>query len=322
MLKSVSLKLSKIKYSGDSVGRNIRIEIEIFGKFFSVDKRIKPGTAAEINGEVGRFETDKKLLQSNILITVIEKDLLFNDIGSEKGNIKIDIALTKPQKFIFEVEVKESRSFLKRLFWGGRKAVFEIELEAHIGEIERYIPKTEDGWLLAKDKNLADTALPEFVKVNLKYLKNKREYFVPIEGIHRGELLSIELKNDGSSYLVSDIQQEPTAQANYSISKKIFSLNGKQYKTTDYPEAPWKKGVYNIEIPDFPHGDNNSYTEAKRQKVWFGIDFESARYLHVGARSLGCMTITETIRWTEIYNALIKSRKGDFKSVGVLKVID
>ncbi|MBI2674254.1 MAG: hypothetical protein HYX22_00750 [Candidatus Yanofskybacteria bacterium] len=99
-------------------------------------------------------------------------------------------------------------------------------------------------------------------------------------------------------------------------------LNGKKYKVTDYPEAPWKKGVYNIGIPDYPHGSNNAYTEAIKQKVWFPIDFESARYLHVGARSAGCMTIIETARWMEIYNTLIKARKGDFKNVGTVKVID
>lgn len=30
----------------------------------------------------------------------------------------------------------------------------------------------------------------------------------------------------------------------------------------------------------------------------------------------------ETTRWMEIYNALIKARKGDSESVGVVEVID
>ena len=110
--------------------------------------------------------------------------------------------------------------------------------------------------------------------------------------------------------------------AKYSISEKVFMLKGKKYKAVDYSEAPWEKGIYDIGIPDYPHGSNNTYTEAIKQKVWFPINFENARYLHVGARSVGCMTIIETTRWTEIYSALIKARKGDFKNVGVLKVID
>ena len=34
------------------------------------------------------------------------------------------------------------------------------------------------------------------------------------------------------------------------------------------------------------------------------------------------MTIIETTRWMEIYNALIKARKGDLKNVGTVEVID
>ena len=46
------------------------------------------------------------------------------------------------------------------------------------------------------------------------------------------------------------------------------------------------------------------------------------RYLHTGQRSLGCITIIENARWLEIYNILIKARKNDFVSVGVIEVID
>jgi len=53
MLNSIQLKLSKIKYGGDSIGRDIRVEIEVLGKFLRVDKRIKAGTTAKINREIG-----------------------------------------------------------------------------------------------------------------------------------------------------------------------------------------------------------------------------------------------------------------------------
>lgn len=82
MIKTVQLKLSKIKYGRDSIGRDIRLELEVLGKFLRIDKRIKAGTTVEINREVGRFETDRGLFQTEILITVIERDLLFNDVGS------------------------------------------------------------------------------------------------------------------------------------------------------------------------------------------------------------------------------------------------
>jgi len=322
MLKSVQIKLSKIKYRDDSIGRDIRVEIEVLGKFLRVDKRIEAGTTTDINREVGRFETDQELFQAEVLITVIEKDLLFNDVSSTKGNIKVNTTVAKLQQFVFEVQVKESRSLLSRLFWGKRTAIFEVTLEAQIGEIERYTPDTEDGWLVTQDEQGVHVPLPAYILVRPTSVKNGREYFIPSEGTYRDKLLSIPLKDDNSSYLISNVKHESMVSAEYSISEKVFTLKGKTYKAIDYPEAPWKKGIYDIGIPDYPHGSNNAYTEAVRQKVWFPIDFENARYLHVGARSAGCMTITETTRWMEIYNALIKARKGDLKNVGTVEVID
>ena len=43
MIKSIQLSLSKIKYTGDSIGDDIRCEIEVLGRFFRVDKRIQRG---------------------------------------------------------------------------------------------------------------------------------------------------------------------------------------------------------------------------------------------------------------------------------------
>ena len=56
--------------------------------------------------------------------------------------------------------------------------------------------------------------------------------------------------------------------------------------------------------------------------MWFRIGHDGERYLHAGMVSAGCISITETNRWMEIYNILIKARKGDFMSVSVLEVID
>lgn len=322
MTKSIRLKLSSIKYSGDSIGDDICTEIEILNQFSRIDKRIKANTTAEINRDVGKFETDQKIFKASVQISVIEKDILFNDIGVVSDKIEIDTNVTKSQQFVFEIQVRENRSLLSRLFWGKRTAIFEITLEAQIGEIERYTPDTKDGWLVTQTSQGEWISLPAYITVYPKSIKDGREYFIPSEGINRGKLLSIPLKDGNSSYLISNVKHESMISAKYSISEKVFTLNGKRYKATDYLETPWKKGIYDIGIPDYPHGSNNAYVEAIRQKVWFPINFENARYLHVGARSAGCMTITETTRWMEIYNALIKARKGDLKNVGILKVID
>lgn len=322
MLKFVSLKLSKIKYVGDSVGCDVRVETEILGQFSRVDKRVKSGTTIEIGKEIGRFETDKNFFTTNVKITVVEKDLLFNDVGSASSKIKINTAVQKQQQFKFEVEVKENRLFG---FWGKRVAYFEITLEAEISDTIKYVPDEDGGWFQAtiENKNFKKESLPAYLKVKIEHADNKKEYFTILEGPYRGKLVSIEFKKDGTSWFVSGIKHEPMVRAKYSISQKTFILKGKKYRTVDYPKMPWKKGLYDIEIPDYPHDGGRGYlNQSKRTLTWFRVGHNGERYLHAGGISLGCMTIVEIKRWTEIYNALIKARKGDFISVGVLEVVD
>lgn len=323
MFKSIQLKLAKIKYSGDSIGDDVRLEIEVLGKFLRIDKRIKAGAVAEINREVGRFETDRGLFYAEVSITVIEKDLLFNDVGSIKGSIKINTGVIKPQQFVFEAQLKETRSILGK-FWGKKTANFEIILEANITDTVRYISEGKNGWLTVKIENHTSiVSLPVYLKVKPEYIDNRREYFTILEGAYRNKRASVKIENDGSSNLISGVQHETEARASYSISQKIFTLNGKTYKTVDYKNAPWKKGLYDIEIPDYPHHGGARYEkQAPRAKTWFRIGHSGERYLHTGGRSLGCITVIETAHWAEIYNALIKARKGDFMSVGILEIVD
>ena len=327
MFKTIQLKLTKIKYTGDSIGDDIRAEIEILGKILSLDKRIKIGTTAKIDKEIGNFETDQKIFTANIKITIIEKDFLYNDVGSIEGSIKIDTNTTKPQQFIYKIQIKETRIKSGKP-WGKRTAIFEITLESIVSDVIRYIPDDDigNGFLIAKLKNnkskMPNVELPAYLKVRYEYFKNKREYFTPLEGHYKDQLLSIRLGNDGAPLLISNVKHKPMAKAKYSISKKEFTLNNKKYQATDHPDTPWEKGMYDIEIPDCAHSGGAEYEdEAQRAKTWFKIGHTGERYLHTGSVSLGCMTITEVDKWMEIYNTLIKARKGDFMSVGVLEVV-
>ena len=168
MLKSVQIKFLKVKYSGDSIGDDIRVEIEALGKFLRVDKRIKAGTTININREIGRFETDRGLFQADVLITVIERDLLFNDVGSAKGSVKVNAAAAKPQQFVFEVQVRETRSIFGK-FWGTKIAAFEITLEAEVSDAIRYVPDESDGWLkVVLEDNKSKVDLPAFLKIKIE----------------------------------------------------------------------------------------------------------------------------------------------------------
>lgn len=202
MAKHIRLKISRIKYTGDSIGRDIRVEIEVLGKFLSVDKKIKAGTTVEINQEVGRFETDQGLFQAEIIITVIEKDLLFNDVGNISGSIKVNTAILKPQQFVFEVQAKETRSVSGK-FWGTKMAVFEITLEAIVLETIWYVSfeKGKNGWtVVRKEDDKITIGLPAYLKVKLETLDIKRQHFTILEGPWRDTRASVEIQKDGTSY--------------------------------------------------------------------------------------------------------------------------
>lgn len=324
-MKILTLTLASIKYSGDSVGDDIRIEVDVFGKFLRIDKIIKVGVTKEINQEIGKIETDQKLFKSGIRITIIEKDLLFNDIDSIDSDIEIDTKITKSQQFIYKVQIRETRSVLGK-FWGKKIANFEVTLEARVADAAQYIPNEDGGkgWLKVKlADNKSIESLPAYLKVKPERINNGREYFTILEGVYIGKSASAILKKDRSSNLISGIQHEPMALVSYSISKKKLTLNGKTYETVDYENSPWKKGLYDIEIPDYPHLGGTRYEkQAPRAKTWFRIGHNGEKYLHTGGQSLGCITIIEITRWAEIYNALIKARKSDSVSIGVLEVID
>lgn len=110
-------------------------------------------------------------------------------------------------------------------------ASFEITLEAIVGDVERYTPDIVDGWLRACDANYKEISLPAYLRIKPEYIKNNREYFTPLEGVYHHQLLSTKLQNDGSSYIISGIKYEPMVRATYSISTKLFTLNGKKIKT-------------------------------------------------------------------------------------------
>lgn len=318
MLKKVVLKLENIKYSGDSVGEDIRLEIEILGKFFNFGKRLKSGSNNKLDNVIGEFDTDRKIFTADINLRIIEDDPIFNDVGSINKEIKIDTTKASGQEFKYEIEIQEWRATMTRA-----KAVFTLTLEAEVLESETYLFENSDGWVKSKIDGKGEASLPAFLRINFIRTDGARDYFKIMEGPYRGKNASLPRQKDQTSYLLSGVvKREVDVRAIYSISKKIFTLNEKKYSAIDDPEMRLKKGIYDIEIPDYPHGRSGAYLEAGKPQVWFKIGHSGDRYLHVGARSLGCMTIIETRRWPEIYNYLIKARKGDSLSVGVVEVID
>jgi hypothetical protein len=85
---------------------------------------------------------------------------------------------------------------------------------------------------------------------------------------------------------------------------------------------PQPYGVYDLEIPDEVHALGGAYESISPfAKTWFRVGHSGDRYLHTGSISAGCTTVTEVTAWTAIYNYLIARRKGDGRSVAVMRVV-
>ncbi|MBU0647507.1 hypothetical protein KJ809_03775, partial [Patescibacteria group bacterium] len=190
MLKKIQFKLVRIKYTGKSIGDDIRVDVEILGNTISVDEKIIINKTVEINKEIGSFFSDQKSLATEVKITVVEKDVLFNDVGNIKESIKIDANISNPQKFAFTIELQENR-FWKN--WGKSVAKFEVTLEALVVESIKYIPDVSNGWLKVNLVDGESISLPAYLKVQSEYFERNREYFTILEGYYKNKKASVSL---------------------------------------------------------------------------------------------------------------------------------
>ena len=59
MSKNIQLRVATIKYSGDSIGDDIRIEIDCLNASLDLDRSIKRGKEVLLNVFIGNFVTDQ-----------------------------------------------------------------------------------------------------------------------------------------------------------------------------------------------------------------------------------------------------------------------
>ncbi|MGK5093435.1 hypothetical protein WDW89_15680 [Deltaproteobacteria bacterium TL4] len=318
MSKIIILKWVGLKYSEDSIGRDLRIEMEVPNHFLGINKKLSPGKSIALNKEIGQFLTSQPSFSLPVQIRVIERDPVFNDVGSQQTTIQVDLNDSSPQRSTHPIKVEEFGGF-----FGKKVAVFHVTLEVLVLEAIRYVAATKDGWMRIRwEDGTSIASLPFTLKVEGYRIESQREYFTPLEGSHRGKKASIQLKQDGSSYLSTENPHTGAVHLVYSISRKTLNLEGTTYLARDYPSSPWKKGLYDVEIPDFPHPGGRNYPDVNYAKVWFRVGHTGDRYIHTGRASLGCITLTERHRWDELYRILIRARKGDRISIGTLQVVE
>ncbi len=129
MSKTIILKLVNIKYTGKSIGDDLKIVTDILGQNFEIAIKLKRGNTAKPDFEIGHVVINKKVLVIPATIQIIERDVLFNDTGSGKIKIKINPDASFPQQSSHIIEVKEFRGFQTNT-----QAQFELIIDARAVE--------------------------------------------------------------------------------------------------------------------------------------------------------------------------------------------
>lgn len=219
MTKIIKLKLVNLTYGGNSIGDDIRIEIEALNIFLGLNKRIKRGSAVEINKDIGQFFTDGTSFAIPVNIKIIERDLIFNDVGSRQEKMKIDLNNHSLQSQTYKLEIQESRNFLSK-----KKATFEVTLGAVVSEAALYVAdEGGDGWVVAVSEHDAKKiSLPYHLKVALEKQDDKRQYFNIREGIVRDTKASVKIESNGVSHLSAEHPHTDPVLLTYSLSRNTL----------------------------------------------------------------------------------------------------
>ncbi len=181
------------------------------------------------------------------------------------------------------------------------------------------------GWLIVRYSSDGSTypPLPQFLRVTPFSTHGGRDYFHPLEGRAALRMASVRRRDDGGSYLADGDPALPAGTITYVVrSGKLWYGGRGPVSVTTYPTNPVPFGEFDLEIPDEVHRGGDGYlSQSIYAGTWFRIGHSGDRYLHAGTISAGCATVTDVPQWTDIYNYLIRRRKGDGKSVGTIKVV-
>ncbi len=317
MTKIITLKIKKISYSGDYVGPNFHITIDVLDKKTEVIERIEAGSTKFVNRIVFNQSCESDLLP--VRIRIVEEDPLFDDVGT--GQISM------PLKNLSIGETHTTTVKVSGQGWEKSKtASITLEFEVSQNDGIRYASNADGrGWLLILlDEKSKETQIPFALKVRISEITSKREHFYIDEGPLKGQTASVRLKRGGSSFLLSDLKHKPAARLVFRKKKQTLEIEGLGvFKAKTFDSDPVKNGIHDIELPVSPHNEHGSdYLEFSIfAQSWFRVGHTEGRFLHCGSQSAGCITVTEPKKWTEIYNFLIDRRK-DQPSVGTIDVTD
>jgi hypothetical protein len=166
----------------------------------------------------------------------------------------------------------------------------------------RYVAQTGDCWLLVKMGTGELASLPFGLKVNSLEIKDGREHFEILEGVHKGERASV-ISRAGQSYL-ADLSHSKGETVRFDRAKQTLSIgslgtfnafSGGGHRGFTQVAA----GTHLLAIPAYPSKQTRAAyrTWTKWHNVWFRIGTSTAgsRFLHPGAISDGCVTVRQFV---------------------------
>lgn len=306
----LSLKLKQIVYSGDNIGRELKFLLKIEEQVTEINLGLHQGEKRSFGKVVFQKTSKDKAINVPITVKISETDERYIDVGS--GISRIKLRLKKGTfKHVFNIIVKGIGRDRKKI--ATFTFLFELMVEPAVCYVSDVRP---NGWLRVKFDDGDIYPLPQWLMVEIIKIEKKREFFRILEGKFSGRKASVGLKEDGRSYLLRKGEHRKLARLIFDQKANKLTIAGLGTYKAIVEVNPIPAGKYDLEIPDDPHLLGRYYLQySKYAKTWFRIGHNGERYLHVGRRSEGCVTLTDKEKWTEIYNFLICSRK-DFKSVG------
>jgi len=141
-MATVILRLDKISYQGDSIGREIEIDLSLpEGRSIHLARRIQPGSTYAPLNELVHFSTPLAVFLVIIDITVTERDAIFSDVGAARAELSVATDEDLLAKHSVEVLVTE-----RRLFFWKRTARFLITVETDVRTNKRVPTKDDPLW--------------------------------------------------------------------------------------------------------------------------------------------------------------------------------
>lgn len=181
------------------------------------------------------------------------------------------------------------------------------------------------GWLVVKwEDGSTVPAIPQYLRVEYLRSQGGRDYFKVLEGARAGKEASVMRKAGGTSHLGDGDPKESAATVRFNRrTGQLWYGDKGPIAATTQASNPVPLGTHDLEIPDEVHSLATRYqSDSPFATTWFRVGHSGDRYLHPGRISAGCVTVTDTKKWTDVYNYLIKRRAGDRKSVGTIVVVD